>query len=449
VSLGAVEERRRWRAITLAPVRVALRSPAVRVSWRAFWTSRLLVMGSGVLALLSFQKADWYPRFDPASLTAPFNYLGNLLVAPFARWDSVWYLAISIGGYNHEAARTAFFPLYPLAIRGLGGLQGAWGAYLVAGILISLICFAISLVLLYRLVELELGEDVATTTVMLIAFCPMAFYFSAVYSESMFLALSLGCIFSARQGRWLLAGLLGALAAATRNSGIMLVVPLVLMYLYGPRTDREPIQRVAAAASARVARLRVLAPRYRPGLGLVWVLLVPVGLGVYVLVLQLTTGDGLTPFRSQTVWFRHFAGPFGGVWNGAVAAWDGLRQLVHGEPPPIYFPKAGGDPFTAAGHNLILFGFLVLGAAGVIGALRRLPIAYGAYALAALALPLSYPADPQPLMSLPRHELVLFPLFMWGAWWINKRKWSTPAIASMAVLLGLFTAEFSTWRFVA
>jgi hypothetical protein len=284
---------------------------------------------------------------------------------------------------------------------------------------------------------------------MLIAFCPMAFYFSAVYSESMFLALSLGCIYSARRGKWLLAGLLGALAAATRNSGVILVVPLVLLYLYGPRTDREPIRAGRWSGARGLSRLGVLLPRFRFGSGLLWALLVPVGLGVYILVLQLTTGDGLAPFQSQTVWFRHFAGPFGGVWNGAVAAWDGLRQLIHGSPPPVFFPQAGGDPFVASGHNLVLFGFLGLGAVALVGAFRRLPLAYGAYALLALAMPLSYPADPQPLMSLPRHELVLFPLFMWGGWWLTKRKWSTPAIAGLAVLLGLFTAEFTTWRFVA
>lgn len=413
--------------------------------------SRLLVWGAGVFALLSFNRADWWPRFDPASLTAPFGYLGNLLVSPFARWDSVWFLAIAIGGYDHQAARTAFFPLYPLAIRGVGGLGSSWGFYLVSGIVISLACFMIALVLLYRLAELELGDKVARTTLMLIAFCPMAFYFSAVYSESMFLALSLGCILCARRGKWLPAGLLGALAAATRNSGIMLLVPLVLMYFYGPRTDTEPVRSGVAAAGASWLRRQLvrLVPRYRLRPGVAWLLLVPAGLGVYILVLQLTFGDGLTPFQSQIVWFRHFAGPFGGVWNGAVAAWDGLRQLIHGQPPPVYFPQAGGDPFVAAGHNLALFGFLIVGAVALVGAFRRLPIAYGAYALAALAMPLSYPADPQPLMSLPRHELVLFPLFMWGGWWITKRKWSTPAVASLAILLGLFTAEFATWRFVA
>ena len=54
---------------------------------------------------------------------------------------------------------------------------------------------------------------------MLIAFCPIAFFFSAVYSESLFLALSLGCILEARRGRWATAGLLGALGAASATAG--------------------------------------------------------------------------------------------------------------------------------------------------------------------------------------------------------------------------------------
>jgi len=117
-------------------------------------------------------------------------------------------------------------------------------------------------------------------------------------------------------------------------------------------------QELVEPLAGGVARLRRLIPRYRLRPGVLWILLVPVGLGVYILVLQLSTGDGLAPFQSQTVWFRHFAGPFGGVWNGAVAAWDGLRQLVHGEPPPIYFPKAGGDPFGT--HRAIEPRFCIL-----------------------------------------------------------------------------------------
>lgn len=74
---------------------------------------------------------------------------------------------------------------------------------------------------------------------------------------------------------------------------------------------------------------------------------------------------------------------------------------------------------------------------------------HGAYVIAALAVPLSYPVTPQPLASLPRYEVVLFPLFMWGASFAARRRIEVAAIATMAGLLGLFTAEFATWRFVA
>jgi hypothetical protein len=221
----------------------------------------------------------------------------------------------------------------------------------------------------------------------------------------------------------------------------------VILFLYGPRADRP-------AQSARWAEhgfggWRRLLPRHPPAPALAWTLLIPLGLGAYVIYLAITIGNGLAPFHAQSVWFREFAGPFGGVWTGAVAAWDGLRQLLHGPPPPLYFTKAGGDPMMVAGQNLMLFGFLALGAVALVGVLRTLPFAYGAYVIASMALPLSYPVVPQPLASLPRFEAVLFPLFMWGASFITRRSMQTAAVATLGVLLGMFAAEFATWRFVA
>jgi len=92
---------------------------------------------------------------------------------------------------------------------------------------------------------------------------------------------------------------------------------------------------------------------------------------------------------------------------------------------------------------------IVLGVTGCVGVFRRLPFAYGAYVVVALGAALSYPVTPQPLASLPRYELVLFPLFMWGTTWVRRRRIAPQTIAVSAVLLGLFTAEFSTWHFVA
>jgi hypothetical protein len=421
-----------------ARLRVISSSPARLVAWRAMWTSRLVVFASGVLAVLAFGRAPDTQGFDPANLTAPFGYFGNLLAAPFARWDSVWYLAIAQGGYAHQQSKTAFFPLYPLITRGLGVIIDS---NLIAGVLVSLICFGVALALLYELVSTELDQEIARATVMLIAFCPMSYFFSAVYSESLYLALSVGCILSARRGHWAVAGLLGGLGAASRNSGIMLMVPVVLLFLYGPRAD--------GGAGWLRAGWRRLLPRYRLTWQIAWALLIPAGFAAYIGWLALKYGEGLAPFHAQQVWFRHFAGPFGGVWTGAVAAWDGLRQLLHGPPPPVYFAQAGGNALTVAGQNLMLFAFLALAAVALLGAFRMLPVAYGGYCLASLALPLSYPVTPQPLASLPRYEVVLFPLFVWGARFITARRITTEAIAAVAVLLGLFTAEFATWRFVA
>jgi hypothetical protein len=281
----------------------------------------------------------------------------------------------------------------------------------------------------------------------------MAWTFSAVYTESLFLALSLGCILRARAGSWGWAGILGALAAASRVEGLTLVVPLLFMFLYGPRTDRLPVLRrgpePGQSLSARIRRLaHRAAPRFPVTGELAWLLLVPVGFGAFLLGLALSGAGGLAPFHAHGLWFRHFTGPFGGVWDGAVAAWDGLRQLVHGPGPPIYFRQSGGNPLVAAEQNLVLFAALVVALGALVGVFRRLPVAYGAYALVALALPLSYPVTPQPLQSISRYAVVIFPLFMWAGWWVSRRRITTPAVAALAVLLGLFTAEFATWHFV-
>ncbi len=157
-------------------------------------------------------------------------------MAPFARWDSYWYLTIARYGYAHMRERMAFYPLYPALIHAFGLITRS---DLVAGVLISLAALAVALVLLHRLVSLDFGEEIATTTVLLVAFCPVSFFLSAVYTESLFLALSIGSIYAARRERWLLCGVLGFLAATSRNGGIALILPTAIIYLYGPRAASD------------------------------------------------------------------------------------------------------------------------------------------------------------------------------------------------------------------
>jgi hypothetical protein len=426
---------------------------AMRDSWRALWSSRLLVWMAGVGTVLAFGFGPVRNAFNPPGVTRGFGWLGNLLAAPAARWDGAWYLVIAHYGYRPDlqaftSSRTAFFPLYPL---GLSAISHLGVPPVLAGVLLSLIALALALYGIHRLVTLELaraGEaedsahrgEVARLAVMVSAFAPMAFYFSAVYSESLYLALSVGVFWCARKGRWVWVGVLGALAATTRSAGVVLLLPAVMLYLYGPREDR-------AADFRALARWR---PAYRLRRDFLWLGLLPAGLGLYLAYLALSSGDALMPFHAQDVWGRHFAGPYLGVWDGAKAAFEGARQLLSLQSHHVYFPIAAGSPDISAEHNLLLLAFLIAAAVAIVGVLRLLPLAYGVYVIAALALPLSYPVRAQPLMSLPRFLVVLFPLGIWLAVWLAEHpRARTPALAASGLLMMLFTAQFATWHWVA
>ncbi|HVS28644.1 MAG TPA: mannosyltransferase family protein [Solirubrobacteraceae bacterium] len=406
---------------------------ALRVSVRALLLSRLVVWVAGAGALAVFGPAAQGARFDPARLTSGFGAFGDLLVGPAARWDSVWFLAIAKDGYIGDD-RTAFFPLYPTLVRGLGGT-------LVAGVALSTAALFVALVLLHRLVELELGERVARASVTLLAFFPMAFFFSAVYSESLFLALSLGAFWCARRERWPAAGALGGLAAATRSSGLLLLLPLAILYLRRASVQRDEVVR---GLRQRIDDLR---RRVRPDV--LWLALLPGGLAAYLGGLWLNGRPVFTPFHAQEFWQRHFHGPLAGIWQGTVAAWDGVRQLLSGSRTPVYFHHAAGDPFTVAGHNVVGFVFLIAALLATWVTLRRLPLAYGVYAVCMLLFAISYPIASEPLMSLPRFEIVVFPLAIGAAAWAIQRGALRPLLAASAFGLVAFSGQFAAWAWVA
>jgi hypothetical protein len=180
-----------------------------------------------------------------------------------------------------------------------------------------------------------------------------------------------------------------------------------------------------------------------------WLLLAPAGLVAYAAYLGLTHGDALAFTSVQEYWGREFRFPLAGAYDGLVAAVDGARQIASGSRTPVYFEPAAGDPFRVAGMNLMLLATLVFAVVAVAGVLRRLPLAYGAYVVVALMLPLSYPVAPQPLMSLPRFLVVLFPVFMWLALVCEERGITQRVAAASAVGLGLFVTQHAGWYFVA
>jgi hypothetical protein len=405
---------------------------AVSVAWRALWTSRLLLWVVGVAAVLVFGS---HANVSGTSLARPFGSLGNKLVAPATAWDASAYLTIAQHGYANGPYFQAFFPLYPILIR-----LGAWSpkAAALTGIAVSIAALTASLYLLYRLVALDFGERAARTTVLLVAFFPTALFFSAIYTESLFLALSVGAIYAARRGWWARAGLSGALAAATRANGVLVVVPLVILYFYGPR--EEPL-------STPPHSIR----RYPLRTDFAFVLLVPLGALLYLAYMG-AHGDWLAPFHSaKTFWGRTFT-PGLGLVHGVRDAVRSLHQLFVGSGRHVLPSPPNGElahPIRLATVNLTDFAFLAGGLACLLGAIRRLPFAYWAYGLASLAVALSTVVVTEPLASLPRYLAVVFPFQLTLALWIGDRRWRAMGLVLSGILMVLLGSEFARGLWVA
>src|ERR671911_3053092 len=113
----------------------ARESEAFRAALRVGLSTRAAVLLVGIFAALSFGPASGglaeenAAKFDEPALT---HALADPLLAPLARWDSIWYLRIADSGYGESVPRAAFFPLYPLLVRSLGALFGGSSAALLA-----------------------------------------------------------------------------------------------------------------------------------------------------------------------------------------------------------------------------------------------------------------------------------------------------------------------------
>ena len=404
--------------------RRVLGSAALRDGLGAFFASRALVWLVGIASFELVPLSGW-AKTDPTALTQHLGAVGEILGAPAVRWDSSYYVFTAQHGYE-ALGQTAFFPFYPMVMRAVATITYS---EVVAGVLVSLASFAIALVILHRLAALDFGADVARRTVWLVALFPAAVFFSAIYTEALFLMLSVGAVYAARKGSWAWAGALGGMAALTRNTGVLIGVAVLLLYLYGPRADRPP-----GRAGAR------LAPRYRLRADALWMLLIPAGLAAFAVYTWIVYDTPFASYDAQAIFHREFLGPFSALWYGGRDVGIAVGDLLG---------IANGDGVGASVRTLALAGTVVGALVATVGALRRLPVAYGAYALAALLPPLSTPWPDHPLWSTPRFIAVLFPCFLWLALVLRDRRWYLLVTVAFALGLAYVSARFSAWYWVA
>ena len=102
-----------------------------------------------------------------------------------------------------------------------------------------------------------------------------------------------------------------------------------------------------------------------------------------------------------------------------------------------------------AAVNLECLAALVLFVALTVVAWRRFGAPYGLFAALSLAIPLSYPSERWPLLSMPRFGLVIFPLFMALAVVGRRPRVHTAILATSSIFLGVAVTQWALWQWVA
>lgn len=161
------------------------------------------------------------------------------LVNLHARWDSLWYLDIAQNGYSYksigELSNVAFLPLYPALIR-LASFP-LLGNFMLSGWVLSMVFLLLTVIYLFKLAREFHTEINPQLPIIFLLIFPAAFFLNAVYTESLFLFLSVATFYYALKKNFVVAGIFGFFAALTRITGVLLFIPLLWEFLrnYGYR----------------------------------------------------------------------------------------------------------------------------------------------------------------------------------------------------------------------
>lgn len=359
---------------------------------------------SRIIVLLIFLGVGWtstapdyYPGHTDATISArraPVHILRQEVLTADVNWSvGIAEHGYQPGPFDAEVHHNwAFFPLFPLILHLVSQLTGE---FVLTGMALSHLFFLLGLFLLHRLcLSFGLTADAADRCVTYLALFPTSYFFSLPLTEALFLLLTVGSFYLAKQDRWWLAGLCGALASATRTAGVLLLPALAILYW---QTHRP----------LRPLRKEILA-----------LLLVPVGLVCFMIYLKVITGNPLAFRDTMAVWGRapgFFLRPL----------YDYLRHPIE----------------IAAHWDFRLLNFLaaVLAfTAGAVLVLRR-QFALGAYTLVSVLFALSSTL----LQSQTRYMMVVFPVYLVLATWTARPKVHQMLCAILLVLFGLMTALFA------
>jgi hypothetical protein len=371
----------------------------------AFVISRAALTGAGVTAL----------RFLPSSEGGEFTHLldGGPALDMWYRWDAGFYTSIATYGYDwhndrQPAADMAFLLVYPLAIHLVSGLTPtgcALSPYLstcatLGGLLVSNAALLVALVLLFDITLRRFGRGAAWRAALLLLISPISIFLSGIYTEALFLMLTLLTFWLLERERFVYAVLTAAIASLTRSVGVALFLPL-LWYAWHGNTGARPYRLVLA-------------------------FIPPLLFAGYILLMGITVGDPLAYFSSyETTWGRSAGSPL-----------EAFTAYFSGNPVSLF----GWD---LSWMDLILTLFYL--ALTVILLRREQTRAWGLFALIALLVPIATGS----LLSMPRFGAVLFPFYILLGKWADRLPRQMIVYGGSAALALLILIRFVTWRWIA
>ena len=153
-----------------------------------------------------------------------FQMMKDRLTVP---GDAVRYIDIAQHGYVKEgenAINLVFYPLYPLLMRIFSIFTGN---YALAGVIVSQVSFALASIFLYELILLDGNRTMAWDGVLLMAVYPFSMFAMGVFTEGLFLLLTIACLYALRKENFVAAGMVGFFAALSRTQGVLLIFPAV------------------------------------------------------------------------------------------------------------------------------------------------------------------------------------------------------------------------------
>ncbi len=353
-----------------------------------------------VSRLIFYLTALFATTFIPA--VSPNGPAADLIEVSW-QWDGFWYSNIITEGYSWNPdthSNVAFFPLFPMLVRLLADAFGGADIYIVV-VMLNHVLFLWALTAVWLYAEGKAGPDAAGRTVLLLSLFPTAFFFSAGYSESVFLLMCATSLALLHRRRFFGAGVAGLLASLARPAGVLLIVPYAI-----------EVWRDRAGAKRPTGWLRKVAPA----------VLIPMGIGLYALYLGTRFSDPLVFSKAQQAWGREMTFPLLALGRATVA---------------VVAPQSHALPFFMNIVNVAAS----IGALALAAALWKADASGAAFVTLAVLVYLTYPVGPgsaawdpwqgNSIQSMARYVSTLFPMFLPIARWAWKPQ-------RMAVVAGVF-----------